>query len=124
METTMPSETSPASAVPPAQITVTRDSPDDVQTRQIIVSLDGERKGELMFGEAITIPALPGRHTLRVDNTWNHKDLELNISTGSDLRFVAKSSAGQFSRFLLVAFGAGPIYVSIEPASPISGGSS
>ena len=43
-------------------------------------------------------------------------DLELDVSAGNQLRFIAKNSAGQFSKFLLVAFGAGPIYVSIEPA--------
>jgi hypothetical protein len=101
-----------------AQITVTRNCDDDVQTRQIIVSLDGERKAELMFGDTITISASPGRHTLRVDNTWNHKDLVLDVTAGRNLRFVTKSTAGQFSRFLLVAFGAGPIYVSIDPAPP------
>src|ERR1700688_1847611 len=99
-----------------AQITVTRNSEEDVQTRQINVSLDGEQKAELMFGDTISFSAAPGHHTLRVDNTWNHKDLVLNVTAGNDLRFITKSTAGQFSRFLLVAFGAGPIYVSIEPA--------
>lgn len=101
-----------------AQITVTRDSPDDVQTRQIIVSLDGQRKGELMFGDAITFSVSPGHHALRVDNTWNHQDLELEVVAGGQLRFVSKSHAGDFSKFLLVAFGAGPIYVSIEAEPP------
>ena len=107
----------PASAA--ANITVTRDSPDDVQTRQIFVALDGERKAELLFDDAISFPVSPGRHTLQVDNTWNRKDIELDVAEGNDLRFVTKNTAGQFSRFLLVAFGAGPIYVSIEqlPAS-------
>ena len=103
-----------------ANVTVRRDSPDDVQTRQIFVLLDGERKAELMFGDAISLPVSPGRHTIRVDNTWNHKDIDLDISSGDDLRFVTKSVAGQFSRFLLIALGAGPIYVSIEPAPPHS----
>jgi hypothetical protein len=116
----VPSESSSDSLTDSAKITVVRNSPDDVQTRQIVVSLDGQRKGELLFGDTLTIPAAPGRHTLRVDNTWNHKDLELDVSATTDLRFVIKSSAGQFSRFLLVAFGAGPIYVSIEPAPPAS----
>jgi hypothetical protein len=97
-----------------AKIVVTRDSPDDVQVRQIVVSLDGVRKAELMFGNSITLTAAPGPHTLRVDNTWNHKDLALEIESGENLRFRTKSSAGQFSRFLLVVFGAGPMYVSIE----------
>jgi len=107
-----PSDSHPASA----QVTVTRNCDDDLQTRQIIVSLDGQRKAELMFGDSISFSTTPGHHTLRVDNTWNHKDLELKVVAGNDLRFVTKSTAGQLSRFLLVAFGAGPIYVSIEPA--------
>ena len=112
----MPAENSLQSPTAAAQVTVTRDSPDDVQTRQIFVLLDGERKAELMFGDAISLPVSPGRHTIRVDNTWNHKDLDLDVSSGDDLRFVTKSVAGQFSRFLLIALGAGPIYVSIEAA--------
>ena len=118
--TVMPNQDFLASSAASAQITVTRDSPDDVQTRQIFVFLDGEQKAELMFGDGITIPVAPGRHLLRVDNTWNHKDVDVDASIGSDLRFVTKSTAGNFSRFLLVAFGAGPIYVSIEPAAPRS----
>jgi len=101
-----------------AKITITRDSADDVQTRQIEVYLDGRHTGTLMFRDALTFPVAPGRHTLRVDNTWNHKDLSLDINAGDDLHFLTKSVAGQFSKFLLVALGAGPIYVSIEPVAP------
>jgi hypothetical protein len=111
-------ENSSESPTATAQITISRDSPDDVQTRQVFVLLDGERKAELLFGDAITFAASVGPHTLRVDNTWNHEDLHLNISPGDDLRFSTKCVAGQFSRFLLIAFGAGPIYVSIQPVPP------
>src|SRR5438477_7317699 len=86
-----------------AKITVTRDSPDDVQKRQVIVSLDGQRVGELLFGDSLTLPVLPGRHMLRVDNTWNHKDVNVDVNDGDRLLFLTKSTSGQFSRFLLVA---------------------
>ena len=112
----MPQQNLSDSPVASAQITVVRNSDDDVQTRQINVLLDGEQKAELMFGDTISFSTTPGHHALRVDNTWNHKDLDLDVVAGSDLRFITKSTAGQFSRFLLIAFGAGPIYVSIEPA--------
>jgi hypothetical protein len=114
----MPNENSLQSPAITAQVTVTRDSPDDVQTRQIFVSLDGERKAELLFGDEISFPVSAGRHTVGVDNTWNHKNLDLDVNAGENLRFLTKSTAGQFSRFLLIALGAGPIYVSIEPAPP------
>ena len=114
----MPIENSSQSPAATAQVTVTRDSPEDVQTRQIFVSLDGERKAELLFGDEISFPVSAGRHTIRVDNTWNHKDLELDVNAGDDLHFLTKSTAGQFSKFLLTALGAGPIYVSIVPVPP------
>jgi len=55
----MPNQDFLASSATLAQITVTRDSPDDVQTRQILVFLDGEQKAELMFGDGITITVAP-----------------------------------------------------------------
>ena len=114
----MPTENSSQSPATTAQVTVTRDSPEDVQTRQIFVLLDGERKAELLFGGEISFPVSAGHHAIRVDNTWNHKDLELDVNAGDDLHFLTKSAAGQFSKFLLTALGAGPIYVSIVPVPP------
>jgi len=97
-----------------AVITVTRTSPEDVQQRQIIVKLDGERVGELMYGETMTIPAKPGQHRLTVDNTWNRKTVELHIGAGEQVKFHTKSEAGRWTWFLVSMLGAGPIYVSIE----------
>jgi len=75
----------PASPKPPkAQITVRRNSPDDIQLRQIIVKLDGKPVAELMYGGTVTIPVTPGRHRLRVDNTWNWKTLDLNFDVSAE----------------------------------------
>jgi len=54
-----------------AQIIVARTSPQDVQQRQIVVKLDGEEIGELMYGETLTILVKARKHRLKVDNTWN-----------------------------------------------------
>jgi hypothetical protein len=81
-----------------SRITITRNSPEDVQTRQIVVFLDGELMGELLFGDEIALSVSPGRHTLRVDNTWNHKDLNIDVSAGDDLHFVTKSIGGFWCR--------------------------
>jgi hypothetical protein len=99
----------------PGRVTVFRDSPADTQTRQIKVYLDGRNQGELMFGDSLTLEAASGAHTLRVDNTWNHKELAIEVRPGDDLQFLTKSSAGKFVWFLLGFFGAGPMSVSIEP---------
>jgi|SRR5215470_10072907 len=98
-----------------AQITIVRDSSEDTQTRQIVVYLDGQNQGELMFGDSITLDLVPGAHTLRVDNTWNRQDLKLDLRAGEHLQFRTRSSATKFSWFLLGFLGAGPMRVSIEP---------
>jgi hypothetical protein len=97
-----------------AQITVARTSADDVQQRQIVVKLDGERMGELMYGQTLTIPVKAGRHQVLVDNTWNRKKVDVEVAKGDDVKFQIVSRAGRFTWFLVGTFGAGPIYVSIE----------
>jgi hypothetical protein len=106
----------PASPPPPnAQITIRRTSPEDVQLRQIVVKLDGQRVAELMYGNSATIPVPPGRHKLRVDNTWNWKTLDLDLAPGDQLKFQTVSRVGRFTWFLVGTLGAGPMYVSIHP---------
>jgi len=96
-------------------ITIVRNSPDDTQTRQIKIFLDGESQGELMFGDSMTLEVSVGAHTIGVDNTWKRKDLAIEIHAGEHLQFLTKSSAGKFAWFLLGFLGAGPMQVSIEP---------
>jgi hypothetical protein len=97
-----------------ATITISRTSADDVQQRQIVVKLDGQRLGELMFGDSITHPIAPGHHRLVVDNTWNWKTVEFEAGLGEHIEFRTQNRGGRFSWFLQFTFGAGPFYVSIE----------
>lgn len=98
-----------------ARITIFRNLPDDTQTRQIKIYLDGQNQGELMYGDSMTLEVSAGAHTIRVDNTWNRRDLEIEVRAGDHLQFITKSSAGKFVWFLLGFLGAGPMHVSIEP---------
>lgn len=95
-------------------ITIRRKSPDDVQQRQIIVQVDGKNVGELFYGDTISVPVSVGHHSLRVDNTWNWKTVELDVAAGDHLKFQTMSRAGKFTWFLVSMLGAGPIYVSIK----------
>jgi len=97
-----------------ASITIRRTSPEDAQQRQIVVELDGERVGELMYGDSITIPVTPGHHRLRIDNTWNWKTLDLDVAPGAQLKFSTQSRVGRFTWFLVGTLGVGPMYVSVE----------
>lgn len=100
---------------PQAQITIRRDSPDDVQLREIIVKLDGQQVAELIYPNIVTLPVTSGRHRLRVDNTWNWKTLDLDLAPGDHLKFLAINRPGRFTWFLIGTLGAGPIYVSLQP---------
>ena len=99
---------------PHGRITVRRTSPEDVRQRQVIVRVDGENVGELLFGETLTHELSPGHHRLVVDNTWNRKSVEFDIAAGDHIEFMTRNSAGRFSWFLLFTLGAGPMYVSLE----------
>lgn len=54
---------------PATRLTVERTSPEDVATRQIVLTLDGERLATLLFGGRISREIAPGRHRLRAHNT-------------------------------------------------------
>jgi len=97
-----------------SKLTVSRNSAEDVQQRQIVVKLDGQQIGELMFGDSVVQPLTPGHHRLVVDNTWNWKTVEFDAEPGDQIEFCTQNRAGRFSWFLLFTLGAGPIYVSIE----------
>jgi hypothetical protein len=97
------------------RLTISRTSPDDVKQRQVIVKLDGDWIGDLMHGKTMSRKIKPGRHSLRVDNTWNKKTIEFDAAPGEHVKFRTVSRAGKFTWFLVAALGAGPMYVSIEP---------
>ena len=101
-----------------AQITIRRNSPDDIQLRQVIVKIDGVRAAELLYGDTVTLPVAPGHHRLRVDNTWNWKTLEIDLAPGDHLHYLTVNRPGRFTWFLVGTLGAGPMYVSIEREQP------
>jgi hypothetical protein len=100
-----------------SRLTVSRTSPDDVKQRQIIVKLDGKRLGELMHGDEISRPVEPGQHRLRVDNTWNWKNVDFTVAPGEHARFLAVNRGGRFTWFLVGIIGVGPMYVSVQRVS-------
>lgn len=96
-----------------ARITVTRKHPDDVRQRQIVVSLDGEAWGELMYGEVLTREVVPGPHRLRAHNTLFWKNLTLNLQPGQHARVTTVNTSGPGSFSLLGLLGVGPLYLRV-----------
>jgi hypothetical protein len=107
----------------PARLTVRRQSPDDIQQREVFVSLDGSELGILRFGDSVTRELEPGRHELRAHNTLFRQRLSLDVGPGEHLRFNVVNRPGWGTYAMMSVLGAGPLYLSIErETDPAAGG--
>jgi hypothetical protein len=97
-----------------ARITVSRRDPKDVRDRQIVVSLDGESFGTLLFGGELSREVSPGEHRLRAHNTLFWKTLELSLAPGEHARFTVVNRAGLGTYSLLGLLGVGPLFLTFE----------
>jgi len=97
-----------------ARVTVSRKEPDDVRDRQIVVSLDGEPLGTLLFGQEVTREVTPGAHRLKAHNTLFWRNLEAQLEPGEHARFVVANRAGSGTLSLLGILGVGPLYLTFE----------
>ena len=98
----------------PSSVTVSRTSAEDFKQRQLVIWLDGEKMGDLMFGDAFSRDIAPGSHTLRVSNTLVWKTVTFDVKPGEQVRFEAVNRAGRLTYPMLVILGAGPLYVTIR----------
>ena len=97
-----------------ATITIERRSPADVKTRQLVVSVDGEKIATLLWGDSAVRDVAPGRHRIRVHNTLVWKTLEVDLAADEEAVIEAINRTGAFTYFLVTALGAGPLYVSLR----------
>lgn len=101
----------------PAILTVTRSDPGDVQQRQVIVTLDGEPIGQLLYGQTLTHEVQPGPHRLRISNTLFWKTIALVAKPAEEIRFEVVNRAGRLTYPLMVVMGAGPLYLTVRRVS-------
>lgn len=98
----------------PASVTIARTHASDVGLRQLVISLDGERLGDLLFGESVQRDVAPGQHRLRVSNTLVWKTLAFDVKPGEQVRFEAINRAGRLTYPMLLLLGAGPLYLTVR----------
>jgi hypothetical protein len=96
------------------KVTINRNSPADVKTRQLVASIDGEKIATLMWGESVTRELPPGPHRLRVHNTLVWKTIDFTLAPGEQATFEAINRTGKLTYFLVSALGAGPLYVTLR----------
>jgi hypothetical protein len=99
---------------PPARITITRKSSQDLGQREIFVALDGEEIAILHSGEEATREVPPGTHRLTAHNTLFRKRLDLTLAPGEHARIVAINKAGWGTFSILAFLGAGPLYLTFR----------
>lgn len=101
-------------------VTVTRNSDKDVQHRQVIMSIDGEPFGNLLFGKSVTKPIAPGHHTIKAYNTLVWKTLEFDLAEGEHATFSVVNIPGKWTYALVTLLGVGPMYLELEKTSSVS----
>ena len=98
----------------PASVTIARNSDEDFKQRQLVVWLDGERLGDLMFGQTFKRDVLPGPHKLRVSNTLVWKTVQFDVKPSEQVLFQAINRPGRITFPMLVLIGVGPLYVTLR----------
>ena len=98
----------------PTSITITRTSEDDFESRQLVVSLDGQRMGELLWGDSMLCELPPGHHTLHVHNTLVWRTVEFVLGPGEQIFYEAVNRPALLTYFLLPIFGIGPLSVTLR----------
>ena len=98
----------------PTSVTITRTAEEDWKSRQLVVSLDGKKRGELLWGDSMMCELEPGPHTLRVHNTLVWKTVRFVLAPGEQVFYEAINRAGASTYFFLPVLGMGPLYVTIR----------
>lgn len=97
-----------------AWLTVRRTSAEDIQERELYVSLDGKRLGILKYGDSATIPILPGRHELRAHNTLSRKKAEFDAAPEQQIRFRLANVPGKGFAYWAFFLGAALFWTLLE----------
>ena len=98
----------------PAVLTVRRTAPDDVQDRQVYLSIDGEDWVTILYGQSVTRELAAGPHTLKANNTLVRKSVTFDARPGEHVRFQCINRA-HWSGMLFMAFlGAAVLTVRLE----------
>ena len=98
----------------PTSVTITRTAEEDWKSRQLVVSLDGKKRGELLWGDSMMCELEPGPHTLRVHNTLVWKTVRFVLAPGEQIFYEAINRPGASTYFFLPVLGIGPLYVTIR----------
>lgn len=101
-----------------AVVTVRRTADDDVQDRQVYLSIDGEDWVTLLYGQEVSRELSPGRHTLKANNTLVRKTVAFDARPGEHVRFQCINKAHWTGMLFMAFLGAAVLTVRLERESP------
>jgi len=98
----------------PAMLTVRRTADDDVQDRQVYLSVDGEDWVTLLYGQEVSRELAPGPHTLKANNTLVRKTVTFDVRPGAHVRFQCTNKAHWTGMLFMAFLGAAVLTVRLE----------
>ena len=97
-----------------ATLTVHRTSPDDMQERELYVSVDRGKNTILRYGDSMMMTIAPGSHTIRVHNTISRRHAAFDAAPGEQIVFQSANMRGKGFAMLAIFFGIAPMHTSLE----------
>jgi len=106
----------------PSMLTVRRTAKNDVQDRQVYLTLDGEEWATLYYGKDVTREIAPGRHTLKANNTLVRKTVVFDAKPGEHVRYQCVNKAHWTAMMFMAFLGAAFLTVTLvreqDPSPP------
>jgi hypothetical protein len=99
---------------PHATLTVTRDTPDDVQDRWVRLWIDGTFWDVLRYGQSLKVDVGPGHHQLKAHNTLNSDTMEFDARPGQHIRVRVHNAIGRGGFLSILMIGVASIRVRLE----------
>jgi hypothetical protein len=98
-----PADPVPVSHLRRAQLTISRNSGNDFQDRQVYLFVDDEAWGKVKYGRPMTREIEPGRHRVRAFNTLFSHTIEIDAVPGEHVRLRC-SNAMPTAGWLMMIF--------------------
>ena len=98
----------------PARLSITRDTPDDIQDRWIRLWLDGEYWETLRYGVTLSKDIPAGQHKLKASNTLNRDTLEFDAKPGEHIKVRCHNSIARGGFLSILMIGVAVIRVRLE----------
>jgi hypothetical protein len=95
-------------------VVISRNSSNDIKIRELYVAIDDEEQRTLLFGQAVTLPATLGKHTILATNRLFSESMEFELAEGETARFAVANIAGGCAVSFAMIVGVVPYRVSLR----------